>query len=1350
MMQPSRFFCLSALLALCAGPIHPAVASVQTATLKDDGILTENAVADASATAPSDPSLLFVPNQGQWEAGVQYKALMPGGQAIFNQETAVLGFTRQSRQALVRMTALGANPKVRLEAGEQLVTQLNLFRGHGLSESYSGIPTYAKLAYRDLYPGVDLLFQERDGRLAYDLLLAPGVAPETLRFALEGVEKLTLEPDGSMLMRLQDGTQVRQEAPLIYQELQGERVVIDGNFRIFPEASDANRQVYGFQLAAFDSSQPLVIDPTFHYGTSPTLRAPPQLRYSRLVGGDDDESVEQILTDFAGNMMVVGTTESDIFPAAGGASILNPDNPSGATPIAAPADGFIYKIDANGNLLFITVLAGDDDDSIRDVAIDGAGNIFVTGATGSANFATMPDALYPVLSGKQNAFLTKLNSAGSQILFSTYYGGTNSDAGNAIAIDATGNVFIAGETSSDDLIVRGALQPQRAGGTDGFIARFDNDGKALKYATYFGGTGTDRIQHLLVSPWGDLFFGGNTTSSNLPIKHEIQDRGGSQDIFLARIARGGGELVFSTYLGGNRVDELTGMVRDERGNYLLSGWTQSTNFPTRNPWQPKNAGGTDGVLVKVDKSGRFLHFSTYIGGLEDDSAQDVAVDQVPDSDGVSNLKLHYIYTGGQTESHFIPVQNPYQNYHAGAGDGYLMKFEPCGQQLWFSSYFGGRAEDSITQLATAPAPKTATEQLQAQANKITGIQEIFFAGQTESEEGEISSLFPIKPAGQTQAGGFDTFGAFINQIDNLRTSNEPELVIGCNPEPFAPERVCSNCGRNQQLTLRLLDPNNVGVSAFSTTIYFDPDELQFQQILWNPDLPGSTNLQYDNTVPGQLKLDLYQPIGGINFAPLVGLIATLEFATVQVGTVRDNPPLPSKMIRLTQGQLSSSNRQGQDTPITGLAGAMLVERRCNNLIGDCDCSGQVQLFEIQSGVGYYTQRLPEDQPFCLKRDYSVMRTTDLQEIINNYNERNIEQDLLDAANSKSLPTGSILTPNAIVAATSALEFEDVVFNGIDGTLAYDLTLDTKGQSIAVLATDIYYDPTQVTGIQVMPREGTQNANKQLAYAVVRPGWLRVTFYGINATTFPSDPVAHLRMTLAPTVTCSNLVNLYQKPSASTPFAEAVPIESNSILACEPIDDQPDRSSLSWQVSELYISIFEYAPDQEGLEFWVRQILNDARWTIPTLARSFYNQPDAQALYAKLDNTQFVTTVYQFLFGRKPDTFELLYWKTLLDAGLLARADAIPTIINVAYANPAMAEDMQQVTNMVEVGLAFARRQKELSIVYSQLSNNRKNELRNKGREVLKGVTSDPFTRDVAISRIPSLLPSEVLEPPTGK
>jgi hypothetical protein len=1274
-----------------------ALAITTSSSQSNHKIVTKNALSEQSWP------VIFVPNVGQWPSERFYAAQSGPFHVALEAQQVRLQIHHQHQHYEICLRPLAPEPSVQLQPGQRALTQVNYLRGSNPHHWHTQISTHQSVRYQDLYPAVDWVWRGQDSHIAYDFVVAPGASPDQIQIAVEGVKALTLTAEGAMLMTLPNGEQIQQAAPVIYQLDSDQRISVAGHFQLQPSITNASGQkipVYGFHIAAYDPTRPLIIDPTIR-GTS-------------FVGGEGDDTVQTLVVTDTGEMLVAGYTDSESFTTA--PTIFTPATNATGGGLATPMDGIIYKINAAGNAFsFVTVLAGDGDDEIHDLAIDADGNIYVTGTTNSTDFAF--NALYPVLSGSSNAFIAKFNPNASSLLFATYFGGTGTDSAEAIALDGQGNIYIAGKTNSTDLILRNPLYTQLRGSTDGFIASFTNDGQALRYATYFGGTGNDSIDELTVSTTGDLFFAGNTASTNLPMKHEIQSSGGGADLFLARIARGGGELVFSTYLGGRGTDVLTDMTLDEQGHYLLSGYTGSEDFPvTSGVLSTSNAGNDEGILVKVDRSGRFVHFATYISALEDERAFAVARDQTADS----QTGLYYLYVAGQTNSHFFPVQNPTQNYHAGGADGFILKLDPCGQQLWYSSYFGGASDDAIIAIGTQPN---------------TGSRELFIVGETAEETD--SALFPIQIGVPqfTHGGGIDHFVAHITDIDNTRITNDPELILGCNPIPFVPERSCPTCG-GVELALYLSDPMAVGISAFSTTITYDPSEIQFRNITWDPSLPLTAHKQHESTVPGELTLTIYQPIGAANFTALDGTIARLAFDVVDVGRITDNPPLPSRKITLSQTRLSAADIQALDTVITGLDGSVTITRRCNGLIGDCDCSGQVQIFEVQAGVDYFAGTLPAAQPYCLKRDYNAMVATDLQEVINNYNNRVIEE----AVTEQSSMTRWTPQPRAVVASTSQLTFNPVQ-ELTPGIWSYDLMLNTVGQSISVLATDIRYDPQIITDIRVDSGGATLDANKQLAYSIVQDGWLRIVFYGINDTTFPSGHLARIHMTTADGRDCQN-ISLTQEVTASTPFAEQVPIEGQDNEQCQAVSAPVDRSSLAWQITEIYIATMGYAPDAEGLNYWVEQINRPASvWTTLTVAESFFDQNLVRDRYADMANSEFINTLYGNIFNRTPDTEGYNYWLTALSSDQVARNQMIISLINGGYDNedPQAQQDMARFANLVRVGLAFAERQTELGIIYNQLSPADQQQLRQFGADILNGVTHDPVTAEAAIADIPNIL-----------
>jgi len=316
------------------------------------------------------------------------------------------------------------------------------------------------------------------------------------------------------------------------------------------------------------------------------------------------------------------------------------------------------------------------------------------GATDSTNFPTV-NALQPAYGGSTDAFVAKLNANGSALIYSTYLGGSRQEGAMArfgeIAVDAAGNAYVTGPTSSTDFpTTPGAFQTNFGGGVevifgDTFVAKITPDGRALAYSTYLGGSGDERAFDIDVDAAGNAYVTGFTRSQNFPTRNPLQSSlAGTQDIYVAKFSTGGA-LVYSTYLGGSGIEstEGAGIAVDAAGSVYLSGGTSSTDFPTHNPLQPANAGGTDAFITKLAPDGRTLIYSTYLGGTGNDGAPRIAVDSVG-----------HAYAALNVDS-ILPTVSPIQPTYAGGIDIYLAKLSPDGRTLIYSTYLGGSGQDQI-------------------------------------------------------------------------------------------------------------------------------------------------------------------------------------------------------------------------------------------------------------------------------------------------------------------------------------------------------------------------------------------------------------------------------------------------------------------------------------------------------------------------------------------------------------------------------------------------------------------------------------------------------------------------------
>jgi hypothetical protein len=424
----------------------------------------------------------------------------------------------------------------------------------------------------------------------------PGADPGLIRLGIEGADEIRVGADGNLHLSLPGG-EVIQRAPVIYQEVGGFRKPIPGRFVLRGEDEVA------FEIGPYDTSRPLVVDPV--------------LVYSTYLGGSDGDFASGIAVDASGNVYLAGQTFSTDFPTA---NALQSEN-------AAPPDAFVAKLDATGSaLVYSTYLGGSGFEYGPRVVVDAFGAAYLLGNTDSTDFPTA-NALQAELAGAPDAFLAKLNAAGSALVYSTYLGGSGSDAGIGIAVDGSGNAVVTGQTTSTDFPTANAIQAENAGTLDGFVTKLNAAGSALVYSTYLGGSDVDSGNGIAADGSGNAYVNGLTSSADFPTANALQaENAGAFDAFVTKLDAAGSALVYSTYLGGSADDSGTGIALDASGNPYVTGQTRSTDFPTRNPFQAANGGGVDAFVTRLNAEGSSIMYSTYLGGSADEAATDIAVD----------------------------------------------------------------------------------------------------------------------------------------------------------------------------------------------------------------------------------------------------------------------------------------------------------------------------------------------------------------------------------------------------------------------------------------------------------------------------------------------------------------------------------------------------------------------------------------------------------------------------------------------------------------------------------------------------------------------------------------------------
>jgi len=574
----------------------------------------------------------------------------------------------------LRIKWVGANPKARAVPTEVSPTKVNYFIGNNPAHWRIQVPTFGKVRYQLVYPGIDLVYYGNQRQLEYDFVVAPGASPETIAWRYEGAEKIQVDADGDLIVHTVGG-KVRHQRPVAYQEKNGERKQVSAGYVV----RDSGGGTVGFKIGTYDRTRPLIIDPV--------------LVYSALLGGTGLDKGWDIAVDTNGCVYLTGETASPNFPTN---NALYPTNSSSRS---IQRDVFVAKLGAEGtNLVFSTYLGGDGDDAGFGIALDGAGDVYLTGVTASTNFPIIGNAISTNLHGSASlgiypydAFVVKLDGAGTNLLYSTFIGGAQPDGGNAIAVDDSGGIYVAGTTGSADFPTNGTTQTFAGGLYDAFVLKLTTTSTNLIYSAYLGGAGADYGFGVAVDSAGSAVVVGLTSSPlDFPTTNAIQTNfaGGLYDVFITKFSPDGATRLFSTYFGGDGNDQTRRVALDNLGNICFAGFTTSLNFPTNsNPLYPTNStqayptnvGIADAFVVKLDPSGTNLIYSTYLGGGFNDEAWGIAVD--------TNRN---VYVVGKTSSPDFPAVNAYQSVLLGLEQVFVTRINADGTALDYSTFLGGQ------------------------------------------------------------------------------------------------------------------------------------------------------------------------------------------------------------------------------------------------------------------------------------------------------------------------------------------------------------------------------------------------------------------------------------------------------------------------------------------------------------------------------------------------------------------------------------------------------------------------------------------------------------------------------------
>jgi hypothetical protein len=721
--------------------------------------------------------LSFEANQGQTDPKAKFLSRGSGYALFLTDSSAVLALTKQDasnalpdravrdglkpasvphakKTDVVRMELAGASHDIHVAGTDRLPGSANYFIGNDSAKWHIGVPTYSKVQYTGVYPGVDLVYYGSQRQLEYDFVVAPGANPKPIQLQFVGAKSIKLTANGDLTVSARNG-EIAFHKPVIYQNKEGHRQLVEGQFSI------SAKNTVGFTLGRYDRAESLVIDPVLVYSTYFG-----SLALATAIAVDSS----------SGSAYVTGQIGYGSVDVTAGA--FQAKNNGEACPqqycTNEEANAFVVKLNPLGTaLLYSTYLGGGYGDYGTGIAVDSAGNAYVTGMADSRNFPVTTGAYqtvnnaasYDVFNSTEvvtvaNAFVTKLNPTGTALIYSTYLGGSGirfpnaqapapgyteapyaytGDYASGIAVDGSGNAYVTGLANSTDFpVTAGAFQtmnnsqgwvsPSVGIAGNAFVSKLNPSGTALVYSTYLGGRGTviedsgyeagDSGTSIAVDGSGNAYVTGLANSTDFPVTagafQTANAKNGGKD-FVTKINSTGTALLYSTYLGGSFGGVSgSGIALDVSGNAYVTGATYSNDFPvTTGAFQtvthapsPSPGGSyiSNAFVTKLNATGAALVYSTYLGGtgttinhIEGDFGTGIAVDGSGDA-----------YVIGYTASTNFPVTaGAFQTVNNAAAihstNAFLTKLNSAGSALLYSTYLGGSGQGSAGDAGTGIA-----------------------------------------------------------------------------------------------------------------------------------------------------------------------------------------------------------------------------------------------------------------------------------------------------------------------------------------------------------------------------------------------------------------------------------------------------------------------------------------------------------------------------------------------------------------------------------------------------------------------------------------------------------------------
>ncbi len=696
--------------------------------------------------------LSFTKNMGQWDSQVLFRANAGSATMWFTKEGVTYQFNRcipsppsplpvgerwlktgereapfdrsdyahdSIEQLVLTAKFIGANANPEVVGEGQMEYKCNYFIGNEPMKWRTDVPNYEAIILKDLYPGIDLKYSgDGSGQAAYEVIAVPGADMSQIKVAYEGADQTSLDADGRLILKTKWGDMIAAIGS-----------GVKGTGLASPRLVLNSENTPGFVEGDQNTAE----------GKSGTL----QLFYSTYLGGGGDDQGNGIAVDGSGNAYVVGYTRSSTFPNQNPYQTYQGGGFFGY-------DAFVTKLSSSGNsLVYSTYLGGGDDDVAVGIAVDGTGNAYVTGHTGSSNFPTQNPYQSTYQGSYDDAFVAKLSGSGNSLIYSTYLGGVGPDEGFGIAVDDDGNAYVTGGTWSSNFPTLNPFQAtNQGGGWDAFVTQLSSSGNGLIYSTFLGGESVEIGEGIAVDGNGNAYVTGYTFSSNFPTHNPYQAYQGTSDnpdVFVTKLSSSGASLVYSTYLGGGDKDWGWDIAVDGSGNACVTGETESSDYPTENPFQTYQ-GSKDAFVTKLSSSGNSLIYSTYLGGAAWDYGSAIAVDSGSNA-----------YVTGYTQSSNFPTLNPYQTYQGYGGYVFVTRLSSYGGSLIYSTYLGGGISEGIA---------------------VDGSGHAYVTGETGSSD------FPTLNPYQTYPGDWENSNAFVTKLS------------------WTPDYLCGDVNTDEQIDLR--------------------------------------------------------------------------------------------------------------------------------------------------------------------------------------------------------------------------------------------------------------------------------------------------------------------------------------------------------------------------------------------------------------------------------------------------------------------------------------------------------------------------------------------------------------------